>query len=396
MPAISLPTFAPGQPAARVDASLRQALGACDRARECALLWFVEVQRRRLYRSLGHASLQLYATQALGFTDNRYWQFKRLADDLDRLPSLREAVEAGDIGWTKAQQVARVATAETQAAWIEKAATTGRRELELQVRHARKRTAVAPAAQLALDVPPRPVADPPSTISLRADGVQLARFEALVEKAHKLGLAPADADRLELVLAALESLVSAAADDHQHAAGPVAQIIVHQCPECERAAVTTSRGEMRLAPAQVEAIACDARVRRPGRANRATIPPAARAAVLARDRHCCATPRCRSTHFLEVHHVTPRGQGGSNRVGNLITLCSRCHRFAHENTRALARDKGALVPDTRALAPAQVTAPGLIATAPGLIAMAPGLIATAPGLTVTDPGLIVTEPGSGG
>ena len=153
MPAISLPTFAPGQPAARVDASLRQALGACDRARECALLWFVEVQRRRLYRSLGHASLQLYATQALGFTDNRYWQFKRLADDLDRLPSLREAVEAGDIGWTKAQQVARVATAETQAAWIEKAATTGRRELELQVRHARKRTAVAPAAQLALDGP---------------------------------------------------------------------------------------------------------------------------------------------------------------------------------------------------------------------------------------------------
>jgi hypothetical protein len=54
-------------------------------AREYAELWFAEVQRRGLHRQLGHASLQLYATQALGFSDNRYYQFKRLADDLDRL-----------------------------------------------------------------------------------------------------------------------------------------------------------------------------------------------------------------------------------------------------------------------------------------------------------------------
>lgn len=345
MTSIGLPEFAPGQPAARVDASLRQSLGACDRAHECALLWFAEVQRRGLYRPLGHASLQLYATQALGFTDNRYWQFKRLADDLDRLPALRAAVAAGDIGWTKAQQVARVATAETQVEWVGKAATTGRRELERQVRqvqqvrHARKRTAAAPAAQLALDTPPRPVADPPTTISLRADGVQLARFEALLEKARKLGLAPAGADRLDLVLAALESLVSATAEKCPRAAGPAAQIIVHQCPDCERAAVTTSRGERKLAPAQLGAIACDARVQRQGRPNRATIKPSVRAAVLSRDRHRCATPGCRSTRFLEVHHITPRNQGGSNRAENLVTLCSRCHQFAHGNVHALAPEQ---------------------------------------------------------
>ncbi len=131
---IALPPFVAGQPAARVDESLRQALAACDRARECAVLWFAEVQRRRLYRQLGHASLELYATQGLGFSRNRYWQFKRLADDLDRLPVLREAVAAGEIGWTKAQQVARVATETTQAAWVAKATTTGRRELEQEVR----------------------------------------------------------------------------------------------------------------------------------------------------------------------------------------------------------------------------------------------------------------------
>jgi len=336
MATITLPEFVPGLPAARVDASLRQALAARDRAHECAVLWFAEVSRRGLYRELGHASLHLYATQELGFSDNRYHQFKRLADDLDRLPVLREAVEAGEIGWTKAQQVARVATEATQAVWVAKAATSGRRELEQQVRQARKRQPVVPAAQLAFDHVEPPVADLPITINLRGDGVRLARYEALVEQAHKLGLVPAGADRFDLVLAALESLVSAAGSEQPQAAGPAAQIIIHQCPECERAAVTTSRGEKRIAPAQLAALTCDARVRRPGKPNRATISPSVRAAVLARDRHRCATPGCRATHFLEVHHVTPRGQGGSNRAENLITLCSRCHGFVHEGRGTLA------------------------------------------------------------
>jgi len=79
-----------------------------------------------------------------------------------------------------------------------------------------------------------------------------------------------------------------------------------------------------------------------GQRNRATIPPKVRIAVLARDRHRCATPGCGAAHFLEVHHVVPRGLGGSNRADNLVTLCSRCHRFAHEQ-----------------IAPAQLGAAGL-------------------------------------
>jgi len=336
MATFTLPEFAPGLPAARVDASLRQVLVARDRAHECAALWFAEVSRRGLYRELGHASLHLYATQELGFSDNRYHQFKRLADDLDRLPVLREAVESGDIGWTKAQQVARVATEATQAVWVAKAATTGRRELEQQVRQARERRPRVPAAaQLAFDRVEPPVADLPVTINLRGDGVRLARYESLVEKAHKLGLVPAGADRFDLVLAALECLVeSQPSEKVSH--GPTAQIIIHQCPDCERAAVTTNRGEKRVAPAQLAALTCDAHVRRPGKPNRATIKPSVRAAVLARDRHRCATPGCRSTHFLEVHHLTPRGQGGSNRAENLITLCSRCHGFVHERGGTVA------------------------------------------------------------
>jgi hypothetical protein len=291
----TLPEFTPGQPAGAVDAALRQALAVADQAHRCAVLWFAEVQRRELYRVLGHASLELYAVHRLGFSRNRFWQFKRLADDLDRLPSLREAVADGRVGWTKAQQVARVATSQTEAAWVERAGQCGRRELAAavtaevaRVRGVAREVArgvthgEAPgmcagstacfndgAGQLALGLgapvagtatsgtvttaaPSTSMPDTaiPATVALRADALQVARFEALVERARKQGRVPAQAGRMELVLAALERLVDGTSDDggeeaHRARRAPV-QIVVHQCPDCAAATVTTARASGRL------------------------------------------------------------------------------------------------------------------------------------------------------
>ena len=363
MTAISLPVFAPGLPAAEVDAALRQSLAACDRARECAVLWFAEVRRRGLFQALGHASLELYAVHALGFSRNRYWQFKRLADDLDRLPTLREAVADGRVGWTKAQQVARVATPVCEATWVERAEACGRRELTAavtaevaRVRKIARQAATANVggtAEIAFGPAAATMATPdqaiPASIALRGDALQVARFEALVEQARKRGLVPSQTGRLELVLAALERFV--AGEARAAASHAPAQVIVHQCPDCAAATVTTAGGERPLAPAQVAALACDAHMAEEGRPNRATIPPRTRRAVLARDRHRCTTPGCGASSFLEVHHMVPRARGGSNRAGNLVTLCARCHAFAHR-AGALAPAQAA----TTQVAAAQATA----------------------------------------
>lgn len=330
---IVLPAFAPDQSAARVDAALREALAACDRARECAVLWFAEVQRRALYREYGHPSLELYATQSLGFSQNRYWQFKRLADDLDRLPVLREAVASGELGWTKAQQVARVATPETQQAWVAKATTTGRRELAKEVQAVRAAAMVEARRAVALDAPPPAPAPIEVSVTLRGDALQVARLELLLEKARKQRCGPEGASRLDLVIEALAALIDGnPAEEPAATSRPGVQVVVQQCPDCAAAMVATGRGERPLAPAQVAALACDVQVldARRGGSNRSTIPPRVRAAVLARDRHRCTTPGCRATRFLEVHHVVPRARGGGNEVGNLVTLCGRCHGFVHE------------------------------------------------------------------
>ena len=46
---------------------------------------------------------------------------------------------------------------------------------------------------------------------------------------------------------------------------------------------------------------------------------------------CCGKKNCR----LEVHHLIPRSRGGSDKLANLITLCSDCHHLAHSTEEQL-------------------------------------------------------------
>ncbi len=168
--------FRPGLPAAVVDAALRQALATLDRARECAVLWFGEVVRRDLYRDLGYASAHQYASEALGFSRNRTNQFLRLAAELERLPHLRAAVADGSVGWTKAQQVARVATPRSEAAWVAKARGATREELARAIK-ARRGAPASAQGDLGLQVAAIPLEPPAVTVTLRLSALDLARCE---------------------------------------------------------------------------------------------------------------------------------------------------------------------------------------------------------------------------
>jgi len=52
-----------------------------------------------------------------------------------------------------------------------------------------------------------------------------------------------------------------------------------------------------------------------------------RTLVLERDGWHCQ--ECGSTNNLQVHHLRPRSQLGSDIAQNLITLCVSCHRKWH-------------------------------------------------------------------
>ncbi|MCD6147627.1 MAG: HNH endonuclease [Thermoplasmata archaeon] len=48
--------------------------------------------------------------------------------------------------------------------------------------------------------------------------------------------------------------------------------------------------------------------------------------------HRCEFPGCNIEYGLEVHHIIPRSEGGSNKQSNLIVLCPTHHRMAHRGS----------------------------------------------------------------
>lgn len=53
--------------------------------------------------------------------------------------------------------------------------------------------------------------------------------------------------------------------------------------------------------------------------------------ALERDGYKCRKCNCnlRGVFYREVHHILPLSRGGSNRLSNLISLCTDCHELMH-------------------------------------------------------------------
>ncbi len=359
-------------PAAEVEARLVAALSDLDAARKNAVIWFGEILSRKLYLELGCSSIYHYAHERLGFSRARTAYFLRLCRAFDALPALKESVASGAVPWTKAREVVKVATPETERFWVEQAQSTGRRELERRIAVTQGAARVrrrAPgqgellvangvdgpanglaagtydAADGAVGAVVNPAVEVPVTVSFTLSPEQYARYEAILEKARKTG---AHGAREELFLAAWEMLTRMSKSAVETGSGgedqpatvretrgrearsePRYQIVIRQCETCGRAEIATGRGPLPVSPKTLETALCDARVDRKGEKNHATIPPSVRREVLARDGHRCRTAGCGSARFLDVHHVVPRTNGGANHPDNLITLCSSCHGMIH-------------------------------------------------------------------
>jgi len=79
-------SYRPGLPAGEVHEHLRSAVADMRLAARNAVLWFSEVLKRKLYRELGHPSIHDYASNALGFSRSKTYQFIRLSGSLASLP----------------------------------------------------------------------------------------------------------------------------------------------------------------------------------------------------------------------------------------------------------------------------------------------------------------------
>jgi 5-methylcytosine-specific restriction endonuclease McrA len=132
-----MPAYEPNLPARQVHDRFSRTLREAESVRKNLVLWFADLYRRKLYLELGYTSVYAYTAERHGFSRSRCTQFIRLAESLSRLPALRESLAAGEMPWTKAREVVRVATPGTERAWVDEARRSSRRELERKVAAAR-------------------------------------------------------------------------------------------------------------------------------------------------------------------------------------------------------------------------------------------------------------------
>lgn len=326
-----LPQYQPHRSAPQADRALKQSLAIQDQAQHCALLWFGEIMRRRLYRDLNFSTMRAYAIEGLGFSETRAGDFIRLATKLEELPVLKEEVVSGQLGYTKAREIVPVADRSNEQQWADLAKEKSRRELAVEVRRAKQEAAQKKKHNRAQgELMPRPASSAPAAavsvrIGFELTALQNARYEAILAKIGHSG------SKTDLLLDMAEALLATENAPRGAESNPHYQIHVHECPTCEKSTIQTPQGEVALTSKQAETAHCDAQIHHPGQRNKSTIRPSVRQEVLTRDRHQCRRKGCTHTRFLEIHHIVPRQKNGTNAPENLVTLCTACHDLWHQN-----------------------------------------------------------------
>lgn len=289
-----------------------------------------EMADASLHHALGYASVAEYAEAVLDLDRRQARELLRLGRRLPDFPAIDAALGAGDLDWTKAREVLRVATPDTEIAWLERAKATTSRALEREV-----------AGALVGEPPPAGESAEPRAPARRRVVIEMesvdaeALFQALAVARSQLG---SSRDEVEdgVLLAGIARRFLHDAEPEHAATGEPYRVVIEHCPDCG----ATSGVDAEVSDTVASEAACDAEIidmrtgASRGHVSRA-IPPATRRAVFHRDGWRCVVPHCRNRTWLHLHHIDGRARGHGER--RLATVCGGHHRAIHDGVLALER-----------------------------------------------------------
>lgn len=305
-----------------------KARGALD-AQEAAALR--EAAALMLWRRYGCASLVDYMEREMGYSPRAALERLRVAKAIVDLPAIAEALDQGELSYSAARELTRVATADTEADWLAAAAEKNVREIENSVAGHRKG-----------DRPNDPIDPTLRTHVLRFE--VKAETYALVRQAMTI-LEREHGERLDddaLIRTLCRRVIDGGDACDERTRAPY-QIAVTTCEQCKRGWQDGGGVTVEMSVSAIEAARCDAQHigsidgAETTRATQ-TIPPAKRRKVLRRDHGRCRVPGCRSKSNIDIHHVTPRAEGGTHDVDMMVCLCEAHHLALHEGRLVISGD----------------------------------------------------------
>jgi hypothetical protein len=294
--------------------------------------------RTKVHRHLGYGAFAEYSDRFLGHCYRTTADKLRTAEALEQLPELARAQQEGHLHASAVRELARVATAETESAWID--AAKGRRVREVEKLVSGRARGDHPTT------PPRPELEK-HVLRFEVRAETLAAFRDAMRRLDQTSGEKLDDDSALLLLA--RAVLSPPAAGDAGALGRANyQVSVIVCDRCKRAVQPAGADRVEIGSATLETACCDAQridlthgdARGAGlgasdpraAAPRATqsVPPAVRRQVLLRDHQMCRVPGCRNTLALDVHHIQPRAEGGTHHAENQLCLCTVHHRAVHQ------------------------------------------------------------------
>ena len=307
--------------------------------------WLLRAFRSGAHVELGYGSFNEYAERLFGYVPRLTQEKIRVAEALEGLPETARELESGSISFSAVRELTRVAIPSTEREWLGAARGRTVRDVEQLVSGHRpgSRPDDVPEARAKRHV-----------LRLEVSGETLAIFREAMAKVRRDAGEALDDDAAVLLLC--RQLLGAQRDEGRSSY----QVALTVCERC-RQGEQQGRGELvEVAPEVVEMAECDGQhighvdsgpesspessahvgphvgtheqtTQSPAGSTRAkqTVPPALRRQVLRRDLGRCRVPGCRNATFVDVHHLQPRSEGGTNTLDNLVTLCGAHHRAIH-------------------------------------------------------------------
>jgi len=274
----------------------------------------------KLWRRLGYIHMGEYLERELGYGPQVAGERMRVARELAELPLIEASLGDGALPYSAVRELTRIATAATEAEWLDAVRGKNLRQIEALV-SGRKR-GERPRDPTSPDLVPR-------VVRLELSPPVFALFRQV-----QSALADEHGGRLD-DSALVELLCRRALDGGGSSERPAHQIAITVCESCGRGWQNGAGREIEVGPEVVERASCDAELigsledAQPARVT-ATVTPRLRRQVLARDRHCCTVPGCRSARNIDLHHVEYQRDGGRHELSNIVCVCSGHHQRLHE------------------------------------------------------------------
>ncbi|MFW5921292.1 MAG: HNH endonuclease signature motif containing protein [Polyangiales bacterium] len=292
--------------------------------------WMRRAKQMRVHRRLGYGSFHEYIEHLFGYSPRFTYEKLRVADALDELPALREALREAKHSYSAVRELSRVATPETERQWLEAAEGKRVRDIEKMVsghdkgdRPGSEKKERLRRHRLVYDVS-----------SETKSVVQLARDKLT----KQLGRSVTD-DELLQHLARRELEGEGGRGDGRQSPN---RIHYEVCPKCDDGAQVAGGEAEPVDDATVQRVKCDAKASGAhvgnGKRARQRPSPAQREAKMREQRFGCAVPGCTNRVWLEDHHEDLVSEGGTDDPKRRVVLCWAHHDARHRGQLLIEGD----------------------------------------------------------